>query len=75
MEHIRQAILDSFGHLRPDAALPPSVQTIEAEARKRSGVPVLVTRVFLDYRGEGFLTDYECQGREYRTFWPLPQAA
>jgi hypothetical protein len=75
MEVIRQAILDTFGHLRPAGNQLPETRSIELGARARSGVDFEVTRVLLDYRGEGFLTDYQFQGREYRTFWPLAQSA
>jgi hypothetical protein len=75
MEVIRQAILDTFGHLRPARHQLPETGSIEFGARARSGVDFVVTQVMLDYRGEGFLTDYQFQGREYRTFWPLAQAA
>lgn len=74
MEIIRQAILDTFGHLRPTSVDTVAAESIQSAVQLRCGLVMEIHQVVLDYRGEGFLADYEYQGREYRTFWPLPQA-
>lgn len=74
MEIIRQAILDTIGHLRPTSSDTLATELVQSAAQSRCGLALKVRQVMLDYRGEGFLTDYEYQGREYRTFWPLSQA-